>query len=186
MDADGLSDLILERAEPPTHRSGIYFLVRMGEIIYVGKSVNIAARLASHHIDYEEVAWLPVAREHLGQVEEAYLRILEPPLNSGNRSWTGRLDQKVVEQYAAEAIRSIGDGGAPTSSIADPIEVEDGERRCALSGCTETFAPRQEAHKYCCPDHRRKAWELREIERISDTIHRSVSEAVRKTVEGRL
>jgi len=63
---------------------GVYFLWRGPELLYVGRSQNIAFRVGQHkyfgkrftHATYERVSWRCVSR-----YEGAYIRHYAPPLN---------------------------------------------------------------------------------------------------------
>lgn len=65
--------------------SGIYFLMRDDECVYIGQSVNVLKRLAQHidegekHFD-DIVVW-PVPRDRLRDVERVLIRTLAPQYN---------------------------------------------------------------------------------------------------------
>jgi hypothetical protein len=66
--------------------SGVYFLVRGARVVYVGQSVNVVARVATHLVDpkktFERVAFLPVDDPGmLTPVEQFFIFTLDPPLN---------------------------------------------------------------------------------------------------------
>jgi hypothetical protein len=66
--------------------SGVYFLVRAARVVYVGQSVNVVARIATHLADpkktFERVAFLPVDDPGmLTPVEQFFIFTLDPPLN---------------------------------------------------------------------------------------------------------
>lgn len=63
---------------------GIYFLCRDREILYVGQSVCVAARVPNHGDKLRQadrIFFLPVPYEQLDNVENALIRHLRPPLN---------------------------------------------------------------------------------------------------------
>lgn len=61
---------------------GIYFLVRAGEIIYVGQSTNASSRITGHgDKDYDRVFLLPCPASQLDQVEAAFIGLFKPTLN---------------------------------------------------------------------------------------------------------
>lgn len=64
--------------------SGIYFLWNLGEVVYVGKSVNISNRLKSHHVvnAEDDVSWLKMSKNDIHLAELFYIWLLAPELNS--------------------------------------------------------------------------------------------------------
>ena len=64
-------------------RTGIYFLCRDGCLLYVGQSINVAARVTEHYRRYEfdSVLFLPWPGDDLNRIEAALIRELRPPLN---------------------------------------------------------------------------------------------------------
>jgi len=65
------------------HGSGIYFLIKKGVIVYVGQSVNVPARIATHVAEkaFDSWHWVPCPRKALDHWERLYLNALLPPLN---------------------------------------------------------------------------------------------------------
>jgi excinuclease UvrABC nuclease subunit len=63
--------------------SGVYFLCRGTSIVYVGKSKNIAHRIAQHigSKDFNTVMVMRVPEELLGVIEMSWIRKLKPKLN---------------------------------------------------------------------------------------------------------
>ncbi len=63
--------------------SGVYFLIDMGEIVYVGKSVNVVARIAAGHADkvFDAIVFLPCPRENLTDTEIYWILKLRPKYN---------------------------------------------------------------------------------------------------------
>ena len=66
-----------------TMMSGIYFLIQDNEIIYVGQSVNIFARIATHieQKEFDSYAYLECPAEQLNTYESLYIHTLRPKLN---------------------------------------------------------------------------------------------------------
>lgn len=66
-------------------RSAIYFLVEIGEVVYVGRSDDVDKRIEWHvaysTMDFDRVLWLPVAEEDLAAYEAALIRFLRPRYN---------------------------------------------------------------------------------------------------------
>lgn len=77
--------------------SGIYFLMRGGSLVYIGKSVNVLGRLTAHPVDFDQAFFLPVSRGAITQVEMALLRLIRPPLNSVRSPFS------VIDRLALEA-----------------------------------------------------------------------------------
>lgn len=62
--------------------SGVYFLFRGSELIYVGQSVNILARITQHaEKAYDSVRFVRCPPHALNDVEGFFIRLLEPPMN---------------------------------------------------------------------------------------------------------
>ena len=64
--------------------SGVYFLCKDGEVVYVGQSVDVPSRVSSHRKDgknFESVYMIPLPKEDLNSVEGALIRLLRPKLN---------------------------------------------------------------------------------------------------------
>ncbi len=95
---DALRELPLHQIAP-----GVYFLVLAGRVVYVGQSVNIPGRIANHRRDkqFDRIFVLHVPEEALDEVEGAFIRLLDPPLNSnqGTPVEVGAGDEKVLEIY---------------------------------------------------------------------------------------
>jgi len=63
---------------------GVYFLVELDRVVYVGQSTNIAMRLTGHSgKKYSKVVYIECARERLDALESLYIYLLQPPLNGG-------------------------------------------------------------------------------------------------------
>lgn len=64
---------------------GIYFLCLKSEVVYVGQSTNIVARIFSHMRDavkeYDSVYFLRVPASQLDEVENRFIRTLKPAYN---------------------------------------------------------------------------------------------------------
>jgi hypothetical protein len=70
-------------ASPP----GVYFLCNDDDVVYVGQSVQPLARVATHITSdkqgkFNRAFIVPCLPEHLTEVENAFIRTMEPPLNS--------------------------------------------------------------------------------------------------------
>lgn len=74
----GLIDISAE-----ARRSGIYFLCKDNELLYVGQSVSVYARILAHHHEgkFNRVIFMPWPPDDLNSVEGALIRALRPPLN---------------------------------------------------------------------------------------------------------
>jgi hypothetical protein len=63
--------------------TGVYFLIDGDRVVYVGQSVNVYARIASHHDKvFERFAFIPCKRDVLDSLESLYIHIFRPPLNA--------------------------------------------------------------------------------------------------------
>ena len=61
----------------------VYFLLEGVEIVYVGQSINVAARVNQHiqDKDFNKVLYLPVVKENLDVVERFFIERLQPKYN---------------------------------------------------------------------------------------------------------
>ncbi len=63
---------------------GVYFLLQDSEVVYVGQSVNIYSRIASHtDKQFNRFAYVLCRKEHLDRLESLYIHCLQPKLNGG-------------------------------------------------------------------------------------------------------
>lgn len=63
---------------------GVYFLIKENEVVYVGQSVNIAARIIAHKNDgkvFDEVKFILCEKEKLDEKEMFFIKLLQPKLN---------------------------------------------------------------------------------------------------------
>ena len=71
----------------------IYFLLIELEVVYVGQTTSLGARIATHLKEkageFDRVLYMFVPIENLVQVETQFIRALAPPLN-----WIGRKTAK--------------------------------------------------------------------------------------------
>jgi len=71
--------------------SGVYFLIKDNRVVYVGQSVNIFARIASHasHKDFDSYAYVSCPKDQLDILESLYIHTLIPPLQGKNSKGGG-------------------------------------------------------------------------------------------------
>jgi hypothetical protein len=84
--SDMLSELEIVAASIPTDplKCGVYFLIDDDKVMYVGKSVDIHARLIEHRRSgkvFERWHWIPCPREALDDLERSYLDTFLPKWN---------------------------------------------------------------------------------------------------------
>ncbi len=74
-----------KRIKAPQRLCGIYFLLRGLEVIYVGQTVNLMVRLATHIVkgikDFDGYAFLPFPQEDLSVHEARFIRKYDPIYN---------------------------------------------------------------------------------------------------------
>ncbi|MDX9718159.1 MAG: GIY-YIG nuclease family protein [Thauera sp.] len=73
-------------AEDISTVSGVYFLIDSnGEVVYVGQSVNVHARIEDHRRDpakeWASAKFIPCKREHLSAMEKEYITKFQPKYN---------------------------------------------------------------------------------------------------------
>jgi hypothetical protein len=94
-------------------RTGIYFLCTNGEVLYIGQSVNAAARI-SNHTDkpFESAFFVPWPEDDLTRLESALIRAIRPPLNGVNKKGEPRVPA-IASAGDIEVLSEIG-FSAPT------------------------------------------------------------------------
>jgi hypothetical protein len=79
---------LLLSAGPVRPAPGIYFLCKEGRLMYIGRSKNVAGRLAGHvGKEFDRICMIDAPGGDLKRTEEFLIRMLRPPLN---RNGTGR------------------------------------------------------------------------------------------------
>lgn len=86
IDANGLysKGAILDQARPYRLITGVYFLIRKAEIVYVGKSTNVSSRIGAHSRlgkDFDSFSIIEIDLEYLDFEEERYIKKFRPILN---------------------------------------------------------------------------------------------------------
>ena len=75
----------LQRLSVAPERCGIYFLIHRDEVVYVGQSVNVLARVMQHVREgikkFDAVFYLDVSVAALSAVEYAFIQYLTPKYN---------------------------------------------------------------------------------------------------------
>ncbi|MDF1551944.1 MAG: hypothetical protein P1P84_02725 [Deferrisomatales bacterium] len=98
-------------------QSGVYFLIENDTIVYVGQSVNVAARIGQHAREkkFDRVSMLPCPHSRLDIVEGFYINFFNPKLN---RDCNGRLHAPVSAACLAVPLSAIR--MAPSFAVAAP------------------------------------------------------------------
>jgi DNA-binding XRE family transcriptional regulator len=83
---------------------GIYFLMRAGEVFYLGQSIDIEQRIRQHRSDprmreVDRVLWIDVATAELDMHEGALLRALRPVGNTRRAPGEPANDQAVLARF---------------------------------------------------------------------------------------
>jgi excisionase family DNA binding protein len=88
-----LSSLAGLAMEFPACESAVYFLVRCGQIMYVGQSSNLPSRIGQHRNTartdpdhfFDRVFYIPLPNNMLAVIEQQYIDLFAPPWNiAGN------------------------------------------------------------------------------------------------------
>lgn len=86
---------------------GIYFLIKEKKVVYVGQSVNVPTRIASHFHDkqksFENFAFIECHPDQLDVWETLYIHILKPEQNGKGSTESG----KATPMSLKEIIRQI-------------------------------------------------------------------------------
>jgi len=84
--------------------SGVYFLLRDEEVVYVGQSSNVAQRIAAGHPEkeFDDAVCLLVPQEQLLEVEAAFISALNPLYNRTalpKGSYKNAQTLRILDQY---------------------------------------------------------------------------------------
>lgn len=87
--------------------SGVYFLVHLGKVVYVGQSVGVQARIAQHAAEgakeFTHAFFLPVPPSDLDAVEASFIRALRPPYNRGYPPRHDEDEREILSRFGFEA-----------------------------------------------------------------------------------
>ena len=75
---------ILQSCNPLPMVTGIYFLIDVNKVVYVGQSVNIFSRVSQHFNDkkqFTSFAYIVCEKNILDKMESLYIHLLKPKLN---------------------------------------------------------------------------------------------------------
>ena len=86
-----LSELMLHD-ELPTCKGlcAVYFLFHKRELVYIGKSSNLKARLAGHNVIFDLYSYIQCEKLRLNDIEKSYIKEYKP---NGNKTHTGIKDK---------------------------------------------------------------------------------------------
>lgn len=88
--------------------SGVYFLIKGQRVVYVGQSVNVYARVASHAPtkDFDSFTYIPLPVYQLDAAESLYIHALKPEQN-GRSGGDGRISAPMtIEDLIAFASKA--------------------------------------------------------------------------------
>jgi len=75
-------DEIISAAKPIDDCAGVYFLIKSGEIIYIGQSTCVLRRVQDHrHQEFDSVSFIPCDLNMLDKIESLYIHLLRPKNN---------------------------------------------------------------------------------------------------------
>ena len=77
--------------------TGVYFLLKEGNVVYVGQSINVYARIMQHKDKcFDTFAYIPCENGQLDILESLYIHLLRPSLN-GTHFHGGKMAQISLE-----------------------------------------------------------------------------------------
>ena len=65
----------------PRPKSGIYFLIKDDEIVYIGKAVCVFSRLKRHPVKFDRFSFIPCEQNELSITEKVLISKFKPRLN---------------------------------------------------------------------------------------------------------
>ncbi len=75
-------DQIVAGAIPWQKPSGVYFLINKKQVVYVGQSTNVYARIVAHtDKEFDSFAFISCDPDQLNRIESLYIHLLRTPLN---------------------------------------------------------------------------------------------------------
>lgn len=89
------SEIVATAISMEPRKRGIYFLILGAEIVYVGQSIDINARLFEHrrgHMSFSRWAWIECAAGSLDPIERAYIDAFLPKHNQDSKTRAKRGD----------------------------------------------------------------------------------------------
>lgn len=84
---------VLEAAIPTARASGIYFLIREQEVVYVGQSQDVLNRVSRHRRDgrkFDAFSYIECAAEDMDRLEVLYIKAFVPAENVSFGNLRGR------------------------------------------------------------------------------------------------
>lgn len=95
-------------------KSAIYFFAQDREVVYVGQSVALFGRLASHVdrelFEFDRIFYMHVPDSELNVVEAAFIRILQPRYNASLKSPERPGDRETLQRLCgAEAVEMVAE-----------------------------------------------------------------------------
>lgn len=81
--------------------SGIYFLIKKGKVVYIGKSIDVLCRafFGGHRIHFDSVRVIKCDPKRLSEYERRLIIIFRPKHNKAHLySWTGGWHEKRVRR----------------------------------------------------------------------------------------
>jgi hypothetical protein len=70
----------------PFEKGGVYFLIKEGEVVYIGQASNLLGRLASHQVrDYDSVGFIAAPAEILDELERYWIAAFHPEHNRAGK-----------------------------------------------------------------------------------------------------
>lgn len=89
---------------------GIYFLIKDSQIVYIGQSINIAARITSHKDkDFDSVSYVTCRRSELDILESLYIIAYNPILNGEVKAGGGTTTRACTPISLDNIVRMFSD-----------------------------------------------------------------------------
>ena len=74
----------IKKIKPPEETCGIYFLIKEGSVVYIGKSWNVYERVTEHvrrGVDFQDAYFVITPVDELDAVERGYIEEYKPEYN---------------------------------------------------------------------------------------------------------
>ncbi len=87
-------DEIVGTSTPIPETSGVYFLIKDGRVVYVGKSNNVHRRIQEHLKQkcFDRINVIECPEPELGRIEAHYIRAFRPVLNIAGTAGAGEFE----------------------------------------------------------------------------------------------
>lgn len=122
------AEIIVAAVLPGARKTGIYFLVKDGELKYIGQSTDVEARICNHRWrEFDCWHWIACEPEELNMLERAYIDKFLPPWNCDSETVAKRGDNRLRPEQIPTITHPFDgiDRAAWDAALLEPEEDDD-------------------------------------------------------------